>query len=392
MTYFIGLDLAKYKHDCFIMNESGEVIKDSFSFDNNKSGFNTLLNVLKSLDPNQEKRIGLESTGHYGSNLKIFLEDNNYTFMEFNPILISKFLKATTLRRTKTDKIDARVIAIYLSTVSYKPYPIKYYHLRNLKSLCKSRDSLVKERSLQMVRITNALDLIFPEFKPFFGKQAFKSASFVYLLTNYTLPSKISNMTIESYNKMKHKLKHPISYAKFLEVKKLAKETIGNEDPILTFEIETYLDLYKDLDSKINKFESLILEEYKTTNCHIHTIKGIGDITAASIYSEIGDISRFSSPDKLQAFAGLDPSRYQSGTSDVDGHMVKHGFSYLRKYLMNSAEMMLIHNPTLYDYYHKKIESGKSHRVALSHVAKRLIRIIYHLEKYNTNFDINKIR
>ena len=76
MTYFVGLDLSKFKHDCFIMNENGEVIRDSFSFENNREGFNTFLNVLKDLDSNQEKRIGFESTGHYGSNLKIFLERN----------------------------------------------------------------------------------------------------------------------------------------------------------------------------------------------------------------------------------------------------------------------------------------------------------------------------
>ena len=125
MTYFIGLDLAKYKHDCFVTNENGEIIKDSFSFTNDSIGFNTLLNVLSSLDSIQEKRIGLEATGHYGSNLKIFLEENNFSFMEINPILISRFSKATTLRRTKTDKIDARLIAMYLSTIDYKPYPTK---------------------------------------------------------------------------------------------------------------------------------------------------------------------------------------------------------------------------------------------------------------------------
>ena len=74
MTYFIGLDLAKFKHDCFIMNEYGEIIRNSFSFTNDQPGFNTLRDVLNSLDPSQEKRIGLEATGHYGSNLKIFLE------------------------------------------------------------------------------------------------------------------------------------------------------------------------------------------------------------------------------------------------------------------------------------------------------------------------------
>lgn len=391
MTYYVGLDLAKYKHDCFVMNENGEVIQDSFSFSNDLIGFNTLLNVLNALNPNQEKRIGLEATGHYGSNLKIFLEKNDYSFMEINPLLISRFSKATTLRRTKTDKIDARLIALYLMTVDYKVYPLKSYHLRNLKSLTRSRDSLIKERSLQLVKLTNVLDLVFPEFKPFFNK-SLKSSTALYLLENYTVPSKIARLTKESYSKMASKLRKTISYAKFIELKELAKNTVGSEDSILTFELGLYLDLFKELDSKINEIESLIIEEYKTMNSHIHTIPGIGIISAAGIYSEIGEISKFNSADQLVAFAGLDVSRYQSGESDVTGKMVKHGSSYLREYLMNVAEASLIHNPSLYEYYLKKRNEGKAHRVALSHVAKKLVRIIFSLEKNNTDFDMSKMR
>ena len=390
MTYYVGLDLAKYKHDCFIMDENGEVIQDSFSFNNDLIGFNTLLNVLNALDPNQEKRIGLEATGHYGSNLKIFLEKNKYSFMEINPLLISRFSKATTLRRTKTDKIDAKTIALYLMTVDYKVYPLKSYHLRNLKSLCRSRDSLVKERSLQLVKLTNVLDLVFPEFKPFFNK-SLKSSTALYLLENYTVPSKMARLTKESYSKMKSKLHKTISYAKFVELKELAKNTVGSEDSILTFELNMYLDLFKELDSKINEIESLIIEEYKTMNSHVHTIPGIGIISAAGIYSEIGELSRFNTADQLVAFAGLDVSRYQSGESDVTGKMVKHGSSYLREYLMNVAETSLIHNPSLYEYYLNK-RKDKTHRVALSHVAKKLVRIIFSLEKHNTDSDMTKMR
>lgn len=391
MTYFIGLDLAKYKHDCFVTNENGEIIKDSFSFTNDSIGFNTLLNELQSLDSIQEKRIGLEATGHYGSNLKIFLEENNFSFMEINPILIYRFSKATTLRRTKTDKIDARLIAMYLSTIDYKPYPTKSYHVRNLKSLCRTRDSLVKQRSLHLVKLTNVLDLIFPEFKPFFGGKL-KGSTVLYVLENYGVPSKIARMTIDSFNNMKSKLRHTISYARFIKLKELAKNTVGNEDPILSFELDLHLELFKELDSKIKDIESLILDEYENVSSHIHTIPGIGPISAAGIFAEIGNISRFNNPNQLLAFAGLEPSRNQSGESDHTGHMVKHGSSYLRQYLMNVAESQLLHNPFLYDYYLKKRNEGKAHRVALSHIAKRLVRIIFSLEKNDVDFDMNKMK
>ena len=333
MTYFIGIDLAKYKHDCFIMDENGEVIRDSFSFNNDKEGFNTLLNVLNSLDSNQEKRIGFESTGHYGSNLKIFLERNGYSFMEFNPLLVHRHFKSETLRRTKNDKVDARKISSYLYTREYKPNPNSSYHLNCLKSLTRTREALIKDRT-----------------------------------------------------------RHTISYAKFLKIKELARNTIGNEDEILVFELNTYLELFKELDKKILKVEDKITKEFSIMKCHIASIKGIGIITAAGILAEIENIDRFDNPGQLCAFAGIEPSENQSGTHDGGGKMVKHGSPHLRNYLMQSAGYMLIHNPVLYEYYLKKRNEGKCHTVALSHVAKRLTRIIFYLEKNDTDFNIDKMR
>ena len=392
MTYFIGIDLAKYKHDCFIMDQNGEVIRDSFSFTNDSEGFNTLLNVLNSLDSNQEKRIGFESTGHYGSNLKIFLERNGYSFMEFNPLLTYRHFKSETLRRTKNDKVDARKISSYLYTREYKPNPNSSYHLNCLKSLTRTRNALIKERTRHIIHMTNILDVMFPEFRPQFKDTGLKSATAIYLLENYGSPSKMANMTKTSYDKMKSKLRHTISYAKFIKIKELAKNTVGNEDEILIFELNTYLELFKELEKKIQCIEDKIINEFSTMKCHISSIKGIGIITAAGILAEIESIDKFDNPGQLCAFAGIEPSENQSGTHDGGGKMVKHGSPHLRNYLMQTAEKMLIHNPVLYEYYLKKRDEGKHHNVALSHVARRLTRIIFYLEKNDTDFNIEKMR
>ena len=391
MTYFIGIDIAKYKHDCFIMDQDGSVIRDSFSFPNDRSGFCLFLSVLDSLDPSYEKRIGFESTGHYGLNLKCFLEEHDISFMEINPILIKRFSSATTLRRTKTDKADAALIASYLTTAEYIAYPTQSYHIHNLKSLTRSRDALVKLRSGQLVMITNVMDKIFPEFKPFFNK-SLKSSTAMYLLRNYTVPSKMASMNSESYRRMSSKLKKTISYARFSKLRELAKNTVGREDPCLTFELNAYLDIYQSLDSKIKEMEAHIEEEFRKIHSHIQTIKGIGWMSAASIYSEYGGIENFQTPNQMLAYAGLDPSRSESGEHAYKGHMVKHGSSHLRFVLLNCAEMVIIHNPVFYDYYRKKREEGKHHRVALSHVARKLVRIIFFLEKNNVDYDPKKMR
>lgn len=119
------------------------------------------------------------------------------------------------------------------------------------------------------------------------------------------------------------------------------------------------------------------------------SIPGVGMMSAASIIAEFGDLSRFANADKMLAYAGLDCGRSQSGTADYKGKMVKHGSSYLRQALMNVVETMMIHAPVFYDFYHKKRDEGKSHRVALSHLARKLVRLIYKLETSHTRFDLN---
>lgn len=391
MTYFIGIDIAKYKHDCFIMDHNGEVIFKSFTFSNDKTGFNQFYSILCTLDPNHEKRIGFEATGHYGMNLKVFLEEKNLSYMEINPILIKEFSKATTLRRTKTDKKDASLIAQYLFEKQFITYPKLSYHINSLKSLTRARDSLVRERSLMLVKMTNVLDKIFPEFKPFFNN-SLKSSTCLYLLKNYKCPSKIARMNSESYKKMSGELRRTISYTKFVQLKELAKNTIGKEDELLVCELSIFLEVYNTLDSKIKELEDIIEKEYKEVHSHIHTILGIGINTAACIYAEYGGITPFHTPNQMLAYAGLEPSTNESGTHDGGGHMVKHGSSYLRYVLLNAAQLAIVHNPTLYDYYLKKRNEGKHHRVALSHVAKKLVRIIFYLEKNNKDFDPNKLR
>lgn len=199
--YFVGIDISKYKHDCFITTESGEFVTNSFTIKNNIDGFQDLLSVLKSLDSSEEIKIGFEATAHYALNLKLFLEKAHYSFMEFNPVLLAKFNKSQTLRRTKTDAIDCASIARWLMTVEYKPYPVGFYHTYSLKSLTRLRNTLVKQRSFYIVKMTNVLDHTFPEFKPFFKNRFSKTA--LYLLENYGSAEKMSRMNAASYDNIR---------------------------------------------------------------------------------------------------------------------------------------------------------------------------------------------
>ena len=383
--YFVGIDISKYKHDCFICTETCEVIEENLSFTNTNEGFIQLLNLLKSLDNSQEIRIGFEATGHYGMNLKLFLEKNNYSFMEFNPALVKRFISTQTLRRTKTDKKDAMLITKYLISVDYKPHPKQFYHKYSLKSLSRMREKLVKQRSYYEVQITNVLDIIFPEYKPFFNND-FTKTSF-YILNKYKSPDKIKNMKdFDSIRKVSH---GKFTSANFIKLKELAKNSIGISNDIFETELESLLILHSGIEVEINKLETKIKSIIKELNPPILSIRGIGIISCAGIISEFGDITRFKSADACVAFAGIEPSISQSGNESHTGHMVKHGSGHLRYFLMNAADYVFMHESVFTEFYYKKRSEGKSHRVALTHVAKKLVRIIYKLESENITFNSN---
>lgn len=384
---YVGIDISKYKHDCFICKNTGEVVVENLSFDNSKKGFQQFFDLLKPYD-NFNVRIGLEATGHYGLNLKLFLEKNNYSFMEFNPLLVKEFYKSLTLRKTKTDKVDAIVICQKLMSVPYKPNSKLFYHKYSIKSLTRLRETLVKQRSKYKVQLTNILDMIFPELKPFFNNSF--GASLLYLLDKYKTPEKIANM--RDFDSLSKISRGKFTYPKFVKLKDLAKNTIGESNDIFELELTSVLNLYKNIDNEIIELDKQISTIIKDLNPPTLSIPGIGVISCASIISEFGDISKFSNPSKMLSFAGLEPGISQSGIMSSNGKMVKRGSGYLRYTLMNVALTVIKFNNIFYDYYYKKISEGKCHRVALSHVCKKLIRVIYILETKNIQFDSSLLK
>lgn len=388
--YYVGIDISKYKHDCCIISSDGEIIVSNLVIDNNHVGFSKLQSVLDDLNDPQKIRIGFEATAHYANNLKLFLEKKRYNFMECNPIFLSRFLKGQTLRKTKSDAIDALAIAKWLMTVEYKPHPTGFYHMYSLKSLTRLRNSLVKQRSYYLVKITNVLDHTFPEFKPFFNNRF--SVTAFYLLSKYHTAEAISKISIRSYDTIRKLSRGRFTLEKFLALKEIAANSVGQSNEIFEYQLSALLNLHEQLALKIEELENQIIDIISFLNPPTLSIHGLGPLSVAVIISEFGDISKFKSPAQMLSFAGLEPGYFQSGMSEHTGKMVKRGSSNLRFTLMNLCIPLLKFNPIFAQYYHKKRKEGKSHRVACSHMCKKLIRVIYALETKNIKYDFNELR
>jgi transposase len=388
---YAGIDISKHKHDCFITNDFGDVLKDVFTFKNNAAGFRELQSQLESVKNGEEEiRIGFEATGNYAVNLKLFLEKTGYEYMEINALLVKEYIKSKSLRRTTTDSLSAIAIAGYISDNKYRPHPTAFYPKFALKQLTRFRSSLMKNRTRYMIQLTNVLDCIFPEFKPLFdGKFTVTS---LYILEHYQSPEAIANMNSRSYEILRKKSRGHFTLDMFVQLKALAKNTVGVFDECYRIELVDLLELYHQIDAKIQELDDKITEIIKEINPPTLSIKGVGEVSAAIIISEVGDFSRFSNPHKLLAFAGLEPGHFQSGTTEYEGHMVKRGSAHLRAALMNCARSIALHNEIFAAYFRKKLDEGKEYNVAANHTAKKLVRLIFALETKGEMFNPEKLR
>jgi transposase len=385
---YVGIDVAKLKHDVFVMNDKGEVLRNSFTVPNTTEGFKELLTTLNSLGTAQETKICFEATGHYSKNIATFLSVNHYEDLHrANPLLVKKYIGSLTNRNCKTDKIDAVMIAHYLLERSCSKYSeVELYE--QLKNLSRLRDNKVRERSDALVEITNSLDILFPEFKGFFEGKLSNTA--IFILKKYKTRERIGKLTTKDMEDI-HNVSRIVPASKYVELKELAKLSVGNTDFSHSFALKLAIESYERLESQIDRIKAEIERIMKKVDSPVVSIPGISFNSAAAIIGEFKNLTSFDNPGQLLAYAGLEASRHQSGQEDFKGKMVKRGSPHLRYVLMNVAVTVKNYNPVFAEYFNKKVNEGKHYRVALNHVAKKLLRVIFFLVKNNVKFDSSKL-
>ena len=383
MVVSVGIDVSKDKHDCFIVSSEGEVLADGFTISNTMDGFNCLLQRIHNCTTPQDKmKIGLEATGHYSYNLLGFLLDNGLTTYVLNPLRTNLYRKSLSLRKTKTDRVDARTIAsMLLSDAGLKPYTDTAYHNEELKSLTRYRFDKVKERAKLKSSIARLVCILFPELEKLVP--SLHIASVYALLEEFPGAKQIAaahltrlKALLETASKGRYKQDMA------LEIRDAARNSIGARIPAKSLELQHTIRLIRELDAEIHEIETEIETMMDEIHSPITTIPGIGYQMGAMILAEAGDLSRFDSPDKLLAYAGMSPSTYQSRQlKNCYPHMEKRGSRYLRYALYNATKYVCLWDPTFAAYLAKKRAEGKHYNVAISHAAKKLVRLIFAMEK-----------
>ena len=385
---YVGIDIAKLNHFASAISSDGEVLIEPFKFTNDYDGFSLLVSNLNTLDQNSIV-IGLESTAHYGDNLVRYLISMGYKVCVLNPIKTS-VMRKNNIRKTKTDKVDTFLIAKTLMVQdSLRFITLEDLDYIELKELGRFHQKTIKQRTRLKIQLTSYVDQVFPELQYFFKSGLHQNAVYA-LLKEAPTPNQIASMHMTHLaNLLRHHSHGHFKKETARELRVLAQKSVGINDSSLALQITQTIEQIELLSSQLFNTELEMCNIESCLHSVLFTIPGIGIVNGGIILGEIGDIHRFSSPNKVLAFAGLDPTVYQSGNFQAKRtRMSKRGSKTLRYALMNAAHNVVKNNQTFKEYYDSKRAEGRSPYCALGHCAGKLVRVIYKMLTDNVEFNL----
>ena len=389
--FLLGIDIAKLNHVASCINSStNEVIFSNFKFKNDFRGFSALLDKIKSLDV-KNLIIGLESTSHYGENLINFLFKQHFKVALINPLQTSHLRKAN-IRDAKNDRLDSLNIARSLIFGKLNFVSEKNIDCFSLKKLTRFRSNLIKQRSKAKIQLTSLLDLLFPELQYLF-KSKIHSKTIYTLLKKYPSAEEIAALKDDEISNLLYaSSKGHFKREKSIELKSLAKTTVGIKDTSVSLHVIQLIELIELFDRQIKDIVTKITDTVNKLDTKLLSVPGINIIACAIILGETNNFDNFSNATKLLAFAGLDPKIRQSGNFSVTScRMSKKGSPYLRYALIFTAWNTVRHSEKFNKYYCLKRSQSKSHYNALGHVAHKLVRVIFTLIKKDISYQEEKL-
>ncbi len=375
--YYVGIDIAKRFHEAAVIDERGKVIVKRIKFQNSHSGYCKFMDAVRKL--NQPVEFAMEATGHYWFSIYAHLRQDNQTVRVINP-LQSDALRGLFIHETKTDNIDAFIIAEVLRIGRYTKTEVLPENIHALRELCRQRFYVIDMASDIKRKIIALLDQVFPEYEKLFT-DTFGVTS-MELLANYSTPEQILSVDSQTLADLLQKAcRGRFGIDKANQIQEFARNSFGIilASSSLSLIIKQYIEQLKSFESCIDVFDSEIAKIYDTFDCKLHTITGIGKTLAAVILSEIGgDISKFPSVPKLVAYAGLYPKNRHSGDSvHSNGHISKRGSPYLRRAIWLASFVAAFKDPELNKFYERKRAEGKDHLNVMGHVCHKLLSIIF---------------
>lgn len=386
--YYLGIDVGRHSHTAALINERGTLVRKPFRFDSVASGFAKLQEMLtEAVGPGDSLIVALEASGHYWLSLYEHLHTAGYDVRVLNPLQVSAF-RNQGIRGTKTDRVDALLIAQVLRFGLQLERPPPDETLRALKQLTRYRADLTQQVVRTKNQVAALLDQVFPEYKAVF-RDLFGAASLA-VLAQAATPEELAAMeldTLEQTLRAHSAGRFGRAKAKELHQQALASFGVQMAAKAFGFQIKQIVDQIQYLQGQIKTLDEKIHELFQGLNCPLTTIPGIGETLGATIVAEVGDIQKFQHPKggttALVAFAGIDPRLVESGMHKGKAKMSKRGSRYLRRALHMASFVGMRGDAMFRQIYERQRARGKHHFIALSHVQNKLVHVIYSVLKHN---------
>lgn len=372
----VGIDVGKRHHVAVTLDANGQQVGKALRFANDQDGFGQLRERLAGVD--EVALIGLEATGHYWLALYTMLSDAGYELVVLNPLQIHAYRKSG-IRKRKNDRYDAYWIADYIRISQQPPSSQPQPELLQLRELTRFRASLTEQVGDCKRKVISILDRVFPEYETLFSNVFIQTSR--RLLAEALTPDEFADFDLtELAQLLAETSRGRHGQAKAEELQSLARRSVGIGflGNALRVQMTCLLQQLTLLDAQRLQLEVEITALMDRLPQFITSIPGIGPVTGAIILAEIGDIHRFAAPEKLVAYAGIDPTVYQSGQFTASQtRMSKRGSPHLRHALWQAAFMATQHDPQLRDFYQRKRAEGKAHGTAVGAVCRKLLHRIY---------------
>ena len=397
----VGIDIAKNVHWAGIILPNGKEIKKSFSFNNNKKGFGSLVETVKNVLTmlNFEKAIiGMEPTGHYWKSCARYLQKIDWIYVvTVNPKKVKDSKELDDNCQTKNDKKDCITIARLIKDARFfEPYLPEgiWAELRNLSN---TRAELVRKQNAVKNRLIATMDEYFPEYTKVFKKILSRTSEEI--LKKCPFPEDIKSLGKEELLKhIKEKVKRGYSKKQVEKIYELAEESIGTNEGTYgaKFQIRMYIEEAEMLSRQIKMSEQELEIQLKETGFYesLISIQGIGIVSAAMFVGEVGDINRFDSYEQIRRYAGLNLVENSSGNHKGKTTISKRGRSLLRSILYRMAFTMVNKNEEikeLYRYLTTRKENQLKKKQAIVAVIGKILQIIYAVVTKNEEYKATRV-
>jgi transposase len=375
---YVGIDIAKRSHEATILDESGKQLSSSVKFANSVQGIQTLLDRVKGYD--QPVAFALEATGHYWLALYARLMEHGYAVAVLNPLQTDGYRKSF-VRKLKSDTRDSWLIADLLRIGRGQATVIPDQQILQLRELARFRFSLVDQIGDLKRKVLSILDRVFPEYETLFT-DIFRKGSRAILNQAATADELAQFDLAELTALLASASRGQFGEEKARQIKRAAEQSLGVSFLADACQVElrcllSHLDLLETQIALVDEHLARLLEAIPEGR-YLLSIKGIGAALGAVILGEIGDVARFASPEKLIAYAGLDPTVYRTGQFVAEAvHLSKRGSPYLRRAIWLAAGIARHYNTDLEAVYQRKMTQGKHHNDAIAAVGHRLLNRVY---------------